>query len=179
MNLTTLTVLVIFASALLFSGCLLQWYVGGKIDGLEYMLKLNGLTEYDKGMLTGTVDWWIIQRFQLFNPISYFLITAGIVTCFFSGLSIWKETLHNRAIKQKTYDYKENVDSQNNTISDKSLEIELLKSKILQFEKKLALSKSQINNLKENINLMTKIINDSQPKTYCYSNTLIRKVQKN
>ncbi|MCJ7714751.1 hypothetical protein MUO66_09900, partial [Candidatus Bathyarchaeota archaeon] len=72
--------------------------------------------------------------------------------------------LQNRAIKQTTYDYKENVDSQNNTISDKSLEIELLKSKILQFEKKLELSKSQINNLKENINLMTKIINDSQPK---------------
>ena len=165
MNLTNTTVLFILASTMLFSGFLFQWYVGGKIDGYEYMLEQNGLSEYDKGMITGSLKWWVIQRAEIYNPISYFLITAGIFVYFFSGFSVWKETLQNKDRKQKKYGCKKNANSQNKNILDKSIEIEILKSKILQYEEKLALSKSQINNLQENIELMTKIINDSQEKT--------------
>ena len=163
MNSTNTTILFILASTLLFSGFILQWYVGGKIDGYEYILEQNGLSEYDKGMFTGSLTWWVIQRAQVYNPISDVLISAGIITYLFSGLSKWKEILQNKNRKQ-IYEFKKNINLQNNNISDKKPEIEILKSKILRYEKKLALSNSQINNLKENLELMTKIINDSRTK---------------
>ena len=162
MSLTTFTGLFILGSVLLFSGFLLQWYVVGRIDGLEYMLGLNGLTEHDKGMLQGSVNWWIMNRLSLFDPISYLLITAGIITYLFSGFSIWRETLQNRVIKQKTLNFGKNVNSQDPNLSEKSIEITNLKRKISKFEKKLAISKNQINNLKENMNYLIKIIKDSQ-----------------
>ena len=162
MTLTIFTGLFIMASILLFSGVLLQWYVAGRIDGLEYMLGLNGLTEYDKGMLQGSVDWWIINRLSLFDPISYLLIAVGIITYLFSGLSIWRETLQNRVIKQKTLNFEKNVISQDPNLSEKTIEISNLKRKISKFEKKLAISKNQINNLKENMDYLIKIIKDSK-----------------
>lgn len=162
MNLTALTGLFILASVLLFSGFLLQWYVTGRIDGLEYMLGLNGLTEYDKGMLQGSVDWWILNRLSLFDPISYFLITAGIITYFFSALSIWRKTIKEKILTQKSLTFEKKINSKDIAVSDESDEIVQLKGKIKSFEKKLAISKNQINNLKENMNYLIKIIKESQ-----------------
>ena len=113
-------------------------------------------------MLQGSVDWWIMNRVSLFDPGSYLLITAGIITYLFLGLSIWRETLQARVIKQKTLNFEKNVNSHDSNPSEKSIEIANLKRKISKFENKLAMSKNQINNLKENMNYLIKIINDSQ-----------------
>ncbi len=162
MSLTGFPCIFVLASVILFSGFLLQWYVASRIDGLEYMLSLNGLTEYDKGMLQGSADWWIMNRLSLFDPISYFIIITGIITYIFSALSIWQKTIKEKILKQKPLEYEKNVISKDTAISDKSLEIIQLKNKLLTLEKKLELSKNQINNLKENMNYLIKIIKDSQ-----------------
>lgn len=151
------------ASALLLSALFLQWYVAGKIEGYEYMLSLNGLSEYDIGMLTGTLEWWIIQKSMLFDPISYLIIASGIVTYAFGistrVLSFRKES--HQPINQEPVVVKKSHSYEN---LDKELEIKKLKNKITKYEKQLAFSNHRINNLKENMDYLVKIINETQEK---------------
>jgi hypothetical protein len=155
-----------FASALLISALFLQWYVAGKIDGYEHMLSLNGLTEYDKGMLQGTLDWWIIQKSMLFDPVSYLLITVGIIANVIiisvKALSLRKQTPQYHEITQKPHNTTKSVKSQP---LNKSKKIAELENKITKYQKQLLLSKHRINNLKENMDYLVKIINDIQDKS--------------
>lgn len=63
--------------------------------------------------------------------------------------------------KQKTQKFKEIVYSQDSGISDKLIEIDQLKNKILQIEKKLVKSNNQIYSLKRTIKLLNRTVMDS------------------
>ena len=165
MSLTKFTLIFALASALIMSGLILQWHANGKIVGYERMLGLSGLSVYDIGMITGTMDWWIITKAQLLDPISYILITAGIVAYGFilstRALFIRKLSQQPSSIKQSQKNFKKTNNSQD---LDKSREIEQLKSKITKYEKKLIMSNNRINNLKENMDYLVNIINQLQEK---------------
>lgn len=175
MTLNKYIIIFFIATALLLSGLVLIWYVQGKIDGYQHMLTLGGLTVYDIGMITGTLDWWIIQKSMLFDPISYLIIVSGIITFGFAlstrYLSIKKEKYENSTSK---IDFRKKINSKE---MDKQLEIDLLKSKITQYEKKIMTSNSRIKNLKENMDYLVNIINQLQEKPATIATVTAKKSQ--
>lgn len=175
MTLNKYIIIFFIATALLLSGLVLIWYVQGKIDGYQHMLTLGGLTVYDIGMITGTLDWWIIQKSMLFDPISYLIIVSGIITFGFAlstrYLSIKKEKYENSTSK---IDFRKKINSKE---MDKQLEIDLLKSKITQYEKKIMTSNSRIKNLKENMDYLVNIINQLQEKPTTIATLTAKKSQ--
>ena len=150
------------ASAMLVSAIFLIFYVNGRIEGYEKMLSLYGLSEYDRGMLQGTLDWWLIQRSMLFNPISYFLISTGIVTYIF-GITVRALSMKKEGQQQKMENPK--LDKSTNLQEQDTPEITKLRNKVAEYQKKLAISNHRINNLKENMDYLVKIINDIQEKS--------------
>jgi hypothetical protein len=143
-----------------------MWYVQGKIDGYQHMLSLSGLSVYDIGMITGTLDWWIIQKSALFNPISYLLIAGGIATY---GFGISTRFLSFRVEKNQTSEITQKKGIlqkiSKSKKEDESLDLVKLQTKITKYEKQLALSRHRINNLKENMDYLVNIINNQQEKT--------------
>jgi hypothetical protein len=130
------------------------------------MLSLGGLSVYDMGMITGTLDWWVIQKSMLFDPISYALIAGGIAAFGFGittrYLSFKEEKLYPGAISKNSGIFQKVSKSKK---VDSSLDLEKLQAKITNYERQLATSRHRINNLKENMDYLVNIINDQQEKT--------------
>jgi hypothetical protein len=162
MTLTKYAIIFGIASAMLISAIFLLLYIDGRIEGYEKMLSLYGLSEYDRGMLQGTLDWWLIQRSMVFTPISYLLISTGIVTYIF-GITA-------RALSAKKEYQQKNIENPKlgksaNLQDQDTPEIAKLRNKVAEYQKKLAMSNHRINNLKENMDYLVKIINDIQEKS--------------
>lgn len=176
MSLNKYIIVFFVATALLLSGLILMWYVQGKIDGYQHMLTLGGLSVYDIGMITGTLDWWIIQKSMLFDLISYLLIASGTIAYGFAistrYLSFKKDSFKNTSYPTSKIDFSKKINSKE---IDKQLEIDLLKSKIIQYEKKIMTSNSRIKNLKENMDYLVNIINQLQEKSIPVTTMNIKK----
>lgn len=165
MNLNKYIFVFLTATAMLLSGIILMWYVNGKIDGYQHMLSYDGLSVDDIGMITGSLDWWIVQKLMLFDPISYAVIAGGVITYGFGittrYLTIKNEPLHQSVKTQKPNIFQKNIKSKK---QEHSLDLVNLQTKITNYEKQLATSRHRINNLKENMDYLVNIINDQQEK---------------
>ena len=159
-NLVVLTSLFLLASSLLFSGLLVNWYTSERITALEDMLTQEELSTSNREMMQGSLNWWINQRMEL-SPISSLLSIAGITTFVISPFLVYKKSFQSNVRKQKTQKFKEIVYSQDSGISDKLIEIDQLKNKILIIEKKLVKSNNQIYSLKRTIKLLNRTVMDS------------------
>ena len=141
-------------SILLILGIFLQWYVPGKITAIEYSLNQGVVAQ---GISQAALDWWIINQSILFNPISYALITSGSITNIFA--------ISDRAFTIKNNSTPNNKNKTSNSLqsdTDKSIEIIQLKNKIENYKEKVTTQNAQINNLKDNMNLLVNLINEKQ-----------------
>ena len=159
-NLRALTGLFILASSLLFSGFLVSWYTTERITALEDMLNQEELSTPNRHMMQGSLNWWINQRVEL-SPISILLSIAGITTMVVTPFIVYKKSVQSIVRKQKPQKFNKIVYSQDSVISDKLLEIDQLRNKILKIEKTLVKSNNQINNLKGTIRFLNNTIMDS------------------
>lgn len=159
-NLRALTALFILASSLLFSGFLVSWYTTERITALEDMLNQEELSTPNRNMMQGSLNWWINQRVEL-SPISILLSMAGIATIVVTPFLVYKKSVQSIVRKQKPQKFNKIVYSQDSVISDKLLEIDQLRNKILKIEKTLVKSNNQINNLKGTIRFLNNTIMDS------------------
>jgi len=159
-NLVALTSLFILASTLLFSGFLVNWYTTQRITILEGMLIQEELSIPNREMMQESLNWWNNQRVEL-SPISSLLNIAAITTFVATPFIVYKKSVQSIVRKQKPQKFKKNAYLQDSGISDKLIEIETLKNKILKIEKKLVKSNNQISNLKGTIKFLNKTIMDS------------------
>jgi hypothetical protein len=66
--------------ALIVAGESLYWYTNAIIDSLELKLSQVGLSQNNYYALQGSLNWWRTQEASSYEPISFFLIIAGIST---------------------------------------------------------------------------------------------------
>jgi hypothetical protein len=155
----------IIATILILAGVFLQLYIPGKISAIEYSLNQYG-PQNIPGISQASLDWWIINQATFFNPISYVLMAAGIIT--YIGMFGRSVLTRNKSAKKKNH---KNQKQANQHELDKSIEIVKLKNKVTNYEQQLATQRIQINNLKDNMNLLVKLISEKQEQPIITTNS--------
>jgi hypothetical protein len=75
-------ILIILAlgATLVVAGETLYWYVNSTISSLNMKLLQADLSTSNRDAFQGSLNWWQTQKTSTYEPISLFIIIAGIVT---------------------------------------------------------------------------------------------------
>ena len=82
------TILFSVGTIILIASLICSYYPNSVIAGLEGNLSNSALSQEDRWMYQGSLDWWHIERLTVYQPVSYLLTVSAILIIVYAIMSV-------------------------------------------------------------------------------------------